>query len=155
MIRYTTGNLLDAKVDALVNAVNTVGIMGKGIALMFRKTFDENYREYVAACKRGDLRTGRMFVTELRGLLGPRWIINFPTKQDWRSKTQLRWVVEGLADLRCVIERNDIQSVALPALGCGNGGLDWADVRLKIDEVLGDLANVDIHVYEPIRGLQS
>jgi O-acetyl-ADP-ribose deacetylase (regulator of RNase III) len=149
MIRYITGNLLNARADALVNAVNTVGVMGKGIALMFRRAFDENFRAYAAACKRGDVRTGRMFVTERSAVLGPRWIINFPTKDDWRTKSQLSWVEEGLRDLRRVILENSIQSIALPALGCGNGGLDWADVCTKIDEVLGDLASVDIQVYGP------
>ena len=149
MISYTTGNLLDAEADALVNPVNTVGIMGAGVALMFRKKFEENFRAYAAACKRGDMKTGRMFVTERNVVLGPRWIINFPTKQHWRAKSQLSWVAEGLVDLRCVIERNGIPSVALPALGCGNGGLDWADVRLKIDEALGDLTDVSVQVYEP------
>ncbi|WP_426701670.1 type II toxin-antitoxin system antitoxin DNA ADP-ribosyl glycohydrolase DarG [Rhodanobacter sp. Col0626] len=148
-IRYTTGNLLDARADALVNAVNTVGVMGKGIALTFRRAFDENFLAYAAACKRGDVRIGHMFVTERGALSGPRWIINFPTKRDWRTKSQLSWVAEGLGDLRRVIVEKGIQSIALPALGCGNGGLDWVDVRLKIEDVLGEFTNVDIQVYEP------
>lgn len=155
MIRYTTGNLLEAKADALVNTVNTVGIMGKGIALMFREAFEENFRAYTAACKRGEVRTGHMFVTERSAVLGPRWIINFPTKQDWRTKTRLSWVVDGLADLRRVIVDNGIRSIALPPLGCGNGGLDWAEVRPKIEEALGDLDGVDIQVYEPTREYQN
>lgn len=155
MIRYTTGNLLEAKADALVNTVNTVGIMGKGIALMFREAFEENFRAYTAACKQGEVRTGHMFVTERSALLGPRWIINFPTKQDWRTKTRLAWVVDGLADLRRVIVENGIRSIALPPLGCGNGGLDWAEVRPKIEEALGDLDGVDVQVYEPTREYQN
>jgi O-acetyl-ADP-ribose deacetylase (regulator of RNase III) len=155
MIRYTTGNLLDAKAEALVNTVNTVGVMGKGIALMFRDAFNENFREYTAACKQGQVRTGRMFVTERSAVLGPRWIINFPTKQDWRTKTKLMWVVDGLADLRRVIVDNGIRSIALPPLGCGNGGLDWAEVRPKIEEALGDLDDVDIQVYQPTREYQN
>lgn len=155
MIRYTTGNLLEAKADALVNTVNTVGIMGKGIALMFREAFAENFRAYATACKLGEVRTGQMFVTERHAVLGPRWIINFPTKQDWRTKTRLEWVVDGLADLRRVIVDNGIRSIALPPLGCGNGGLDWAEVRPKIEEALGDLDDVDIQVYEPTREYQN
>lgn len=155
MIRYTTGNLLEAKTEALVNTVNTVGIMGKGIALMFREAFDENFRAYLAACKQGEVRTGHMFVTERSAVLGPRWIVNFPTKQDWRTKTRLPWVVDGLTDLRRVIVDNGIRSIALPPLGCGNGGLDWTEVRPKIEEALGDLDGVDIQVYEPTREYQN
>jgi O-acetyl-ADP-ribose deacetylase (regulator of RNase III) len=144
MTRYTTGNLLEAKAEALVNTVNTVGIMGKGIALMFREAFAENCSAYVAACKKGEVRVGQMFVTERQAVFGPRWIINFPTKQDWRSKTRLTWVVDGLMDLRRVIVGNSIQSIALPPLGCGNGGLDWSVVRPKIEEALGDLADIAV-----------
>jgi len=155
MIRYTTGNLLEAKAEALVNTVNTVGIMGKGIALMFREAFAENFRAYAAACKQGEVRIGHMFVTERNAVLGPRWIINFPTKQDWRTKTRLSWVVDGLADLRRVIVDHGIRSIALPPLGCGNGGLDWVEVQPKIEEALGDLDDVDIQVYEPTREYQN
>lgn len=155
MIRYTTGNLLEAKADALVNTVNTVGIMGKGIALMFREAFAGNFRAYAAACKRGEVQVGRMFVTERSAVLGPRWIINFPTKQDWRSKTRLQWVVDGLADLRRVINDNHIRSIAVPPLGCGNGGSDWADVKPLIEAALGDLDGVDVQVFEPSRAYQN
>jgi O-acetyl-ADP-ribose deacetylase (regulator of RNase III) len=155
MIRYTTGNLLEAKAEALVNTVNTVGIMGKGIALMFREAFDANYRAYAAACKRGEVQVGRMFVTERSAVLGPRWIINFPTKQDWRSKTKLQWVVDGLVDLRRVIVEKSIRSIAVPPLGCGNGGLDWADVQPAIEQALGDLEGVDVQVFEPTRTYQN
>lgn len=155
MIRYTTGNLLDAKVDALVNTVNTVGIMGKGIALMFRDAFADNYREYVAACKRGEVAVGRMFVTKREELLGPRFIINFPTKANWRGKARIEWIAAGLDDLRRVIENHRVKSVALPPLGCGNGGLDWAGVRPLIERHLGDLGDVDILVFEPTTRYQN
>jgi O-acetyl-ADP-ribose deacetylase (regulator of RNase III) len=155
MIRYTAGNLLEAKTEALVNTVNTVGIMGKGIALMFREAFVDNFRAYAAACKRGEVQVGRMFVTERHAVLGPRWIINFPTKQDWRSKTRLQWIVDGLADLRGVIVDNHIRSVAVPPLGCGNGGLDWADVKPLIETALGDLDGVEVQVFEPTRAYQN
>jgi O-acetyl-ADP-ribose deacetylase (regulator of RNase III) len=156
MIRYTTGNLLDARTDAIVNTVNTVGIMGKGIALMFKEAFPANFREYEAACKRGDVRTGRMFITERSAIMGaPRWLINFPTKQHWRSNARLEWVEAGLEDLRAVILEKQIRSIALPPLGCGNGGLNWREVRPAIERALGDLPDVEIVVYEPTREYQN
>src|SRR6266446_7454415 len=115
MIRFTKGDLLESGADAVVNTVNTVGVMGKGIALMFKEAFPANYREYVAACKRGEVITGRMFVTERPGILGaPRWIINFPTKQNWRGKTRIEWIESGLEDLRRVLSEKKICSVAVP-----------------------------------------
>ena len=107
--------------------------MGKGIALMFKEAFPTNYAAYAEACRRGEVRVGRVFVTEVSRLDGPRWIINFPTKKHWRQPSQLRWIVEGLADLRRVIQERGIRSVALPPLGCGNGGLDWGEVRPEIE----------------------
>jgi O-acetyl-ADP-ribose deacetylase (regulator of RNase III) len=155
MIRFTTGNLLDAKVEALVNTVNTVGVMGKGIALMFKEAFPENFSKYEAACKSNEISVGHMFVTQRRDLLGPKWIINFPTKKHWRHPSKLEWITTGLDDLKCVILKNDIRSIALPPLGSGNGGLDWQDVRPKIEAALGALANVDVTVYEPTRQYQN
>ncbi|HUQ48074.1 MAG TPA: macro domain-containing protein [Gemmatimonadaceae bacterium] len=156
MIRLTTGNLLDAGTDAVVNTVNTVGIMGKGIALMFKEAFPANYREYEAACKRGDIRTGEMFVTERPLILGaPRWIVNFPTKQHWRGKARIEWIKDGLEDLRQIVVEKGIHSLALPPLGCGNGGLDWRVVRPLIERALGDLLDVDVVVYEPTSEYQN
>ena len=103
MIRFTQGNVLEAPVEAVVNTVNTVGVMGKGIALMFKERFPENFRLYAAACKHGEVEIGRMFVTERPGLAGPRWIINFPTKRHWRDRTQIEWVQSGLEDLKKVL----------------------------------------------------
>lgn len=152
MIRFTTGNLLDAQTDAVVNTVNTVGVMGKGIALMFKEAFPANFREYAAACERGEVRTGRMFVTERPAIVGPpRWIINFPTKENWRAKSRIEWVVDGLSDLVKVIREKDIRSIAVPPLGCGNGGLDWNDVRPLIEQRLAGLEDVDVVVYEPTK----
>ena len=156
MIRFTTGNLLEADVEALVNTVNTVGIMGKGIALMFKEAFPVNFREYAAACKRGEVRTGRMFVTQTGNLTGPRWIINFPTKQHWRSRTRTEWIDAGLEDLRRFIQEEGIRSIAVPPLGCGNGGLSWSrQVRPRIETALGDLPGVEVVVYEPTRRHQN
>jgi O-acetyl-ADP-ribose deacetylase (regulator of RNase III) len=155
MIRFTRGNLLEADVEALVNTVNTVGVMGKGIALMFKEAFPENFRAYADACKRGEVRVGTMFVTHRGGLLNPRWIINFPTKQNWRHKARMEWVDEGLRDLRRVIVENEITSVAVPPLGCGNGGLRWRRVRGVIERALSDLEDVEVVVYEPTARYQN
>lgn len=150
MISFTQGNLLTANAEALVNTVNTVGIMGKGIALMFKEHFPENFKIYEAACKRGEVRVGRMLVTERQDMYGPpKWIINFPTKEHWRSPSQIEWIEEGLKDLLRVIRENKIKSVAIPPLGSGNGGLIWQDVRLKIEAALSALPDVEIVVYEP------
>lgn len=155
MISYTTGNLLDADVEALLNTVNTVGVMGKGIALMFKERFPANMAAYVKACKDGEVQTGRMFVTETGELMGPRWIVNFPTKQHWRAKSRMEWIIDGLADLRRFIEDNQVRSIAIPPLGAGNGGLKWADVKPHIDQALGDLEGVEIIVYEPTNLYQN
>lgn len=148
MITFTQGNLLEARVEALVNTVNTVGVMGKGIALMFKERFAENFRRYAAACKAREVQTGKMFVTPVHELDGPRWIVNFPTKQHWRSPSRLEWVQEGLQDLRRFLLEQHIQSVAIPPLGAGNGGLEWAKVREQITQTLGDL-DIEILVFEP------
>ncbi len=154
MIRFTQGNLLEAKVDALVNTVNTVGVMGKGIALMFKERFAENYRLYAAACKAKQVETGKMFVTPVQELDGPRWIVNFPTKRHWKAPSKMEWVVEGLADLRTFILDNHIESIAVPPLGAGNGGLEWMAVREQIEAVLGDL-DAEILVFEPTSQYQN
>ena len=113
MIRYTRGNLLESPAEALVNTVNEVGVLGKGIALMFREAFPESARAYEEACKAKEVRIGRMFVTENRTFEGPRWIINFPTKKHWRQPSKLEWIVEGLKYLRRVIQENGIRSIAV------------------------------------------
>src|ERR1700730_11362127 len=109
MIEFTCGNLLEAKAEALINTVNTVGVMGKGIALMFKDAFPENFKAYESACKAGEVDVGHMFVTHRSDMYGPEWIINFPTKKHWRHPTKLEWIVVGLADLKEVIRRNKIQ----------------------------------------------
>ena len=154
MITFTHGNLLEAPVDALVNTVNTVGVMGKGIALMFKERFDYNYQLYTAACKAKQIHTGKMFVTETHELTGPRLIINFPTKQHWRADSRMEWIIEGLLDLRRFIIEQKVSSVAIPPLGAGNGGLEWPLVREQIEKVLGDL-DVEILVFEPSNKYQN
>ena len=149
MITFTQSDLLEADVEAVVNTVNTVGIMGKGIALKFKKRFPLNFEAYARACEAGEVRTGSMFVSENAELIGPRWIINFPTKTHWRVKTKIEWIEEGLEDLVRVIRDKDIRSVAIPALGCGNGGLEWQDVRPLIVSALEKLRGVEAFVHEP------
>lgn len=155
MMRYTQGNLLDAQTEAVVNTVNTVGIMGKGVALMFKEAFPENFEAYASACARGEIRVGQMFVTANHELTGPRWIVNFPTKQHWRHPTKQEWVREGLVDLRRFILEKGVRSIALPPLGCGNGGLEWTVVRPMIESALGDLREVEVIAYEPTDRYQN
>jgi O-acetyl-ADP-ribose deacetylase (regulator of RNase III) len=155
MIRFMTGNLLKAPAEALVNTVNEVGVMGKGIALMFRDAFPANTEAYERAVKSGGVRVGRMFVTENRALVGPKWIINFPTKRHWRNPSKLEWVRDGLTDLVEVIRLNGIRSVAVPPLGCGNGGLDWVVVKREIEGALAVLDDVEVLVYEPTGTYQN
>ena len=146
---YVTGNLLRADVDALVNTVNTVGVMGKGLALQFKNAFPANFEAYAKACKNGEVRLGRMFIFDCGQLVRPRWILNFPTKGHWRARSRLSNVSAGLDDLRKVIQELAIESIAVPPLGCGNGGLNWADVRQLIEEKLGGLG-INAHLYFPI-----
>ena len=148
MFTEATGNLLEAEVDALVNTVNTVGVMGKGIALQFKNAFPDNYEAYRRACKDEAVRLGEMFVFET-GVLGrPRWIINFPTKQHWRARSRLRDIEAGLVALCVAIREHQIKSIAVPPLGCGSGGLDWADVLPSILTRLDEL-DAEVWIYPP------
>lgn len=155
MIRYAEGNLLEADVEAVVNTVNTVGVMGKGIALMFKEAFPANFEAYARACEAGEIRTGGMFVTERKELFGPRWIINFPTKTHWRVRSRMEWIDEGLKDLVRVIREKRITSIAVPPLGCGNGGLNWNEVRPKIAAALGAVEGLRAVIYEPTSRYQN
>ena len=154
-MKFLQGNLFDAPTEALVNTVNTVGVMGKGIALMFKEAFPDNFRAYGEAVKREEVRIGHVFVTENHALDGPQWLINFPTKKHWRQPSRLEWIVTGLEDLRRVVEEKGIHSIALPPLGCGNGGLDWSDIRPVIERELGQLHDVDVWVFEPTPKYQN
>jgi O-acetyl-ADP-ribose deacetylase (regulator of RNase III) len=143
-----TGNLLKADVDALVNTVNTVGVMGKGLALQFKNAFPENYKAYRRACEQETVRLGEMFVFETGALGRPRLIINFPTKQHWRARSRLRDIKSGLDALGPTIREYQIRSIAVPPLGCGNGGLDWADVLPSILTRLDEL-DAEVQIYPP------
>jgi len=149
MIRYTTGNLLEAEADALVNTVNCVGVMGKGIALQFKQAFPENYEKYRLACEHHEVQPGRMFVHGTGNLMGTKFIINFPTKQHWKGKSKIADVDSGLDALVEVIRDHRIKSIAVPPLGCGNGGLNWNLVRQLIEHKLSALSGVEVLVYEP------
>jgi O-acetyl-ADP-ribose deacetylase (regulator of RNase III) len=155
MIRYIQGNLLDDPAEALVNTVNEVGVMGKGIALMFRERFPENRKAYEQACQDKEVRVGRMFVTRTNSLWGTKWVINFPTKKHWRQPSRIEWVRSGLKDLVRVIRENDIRSVAMPPLGCGNGGLEWSQVRREIEAAFAEVPEVDATVYAPTDEYQN
>ena len=149
MIEEGRGNLLTADVDALVNTVNTVGVMGKGIALQFKRAYPANYRAYRSACARGDVQLGQVWAFDT-GVLGPRrHILNFPTKQHWRSPSRLEDVASGLASLVETVDRLEIQSLAIPALGCGNGGLEWSDVGPLIAQACARMPEVRAVVFPP------
>jgi len=149
MIEARTGNILEDHAAALVNTVNTFGVMGKGIALQFRQAFPENYEVYRRACEKGEVKPGHMLVVPTNRLENPRYIINFPTKRHWKGKSKIEDIKSGLTDLVAVLQREQIRSIAIPPLGCGNGGLNWEDVRPLILEALTALPNVVVHLYEP------
>jgi O-acetyl-ADP-ribose deacetylase (regulator of RNase III) len=149
MIEIGKGNLLDADVQALVNTVNTVGIMGKGIALQFKKAFPESFAAYAKACDRGEVQIGHMFIHHLAQLENPKFIINFPTKGHWRSRSKLEDIEAGLGALVKDVKRLHIESLALPPLGCGHGGLVWNDVYPMIVHAFEELLDVRVVVYAP------
>lgn len=147
-IKYVTGDVLRHDAEALVNTVNCVGVMGRGVALQFKKAFPDNFRAYKVACDRGEVVPGRMFVTEREALDAPRYIVNFPTKRHWRGRSRLEDIEAGLEDLVRTIRARGITSIALPPLGAGLGGLPWPAVRERIDAALGPL-NIDVTIFEP------
>lgn len=150
MIEITRGNILEADVEALVNTVNCIGYMGKGIALQFKKAFPENFEAYARACRVEEVRPGKMFVYPTEDLMNPKYIINFPTKRHWRGKSRLGDIETGLKALVKEIRHLEIRSVAVPPLGCGLGGLDWATVRPMIEKALDELPNVRVLLFEPV-----
>lgn len=149
MIELARGNLLEAEAEALVNTVNTEGVMGKGIALQFKRAFPENYDAYRKSCERGEVKAGRVFVFHCESLQGPKYILNFPTKRHWRDRTRLDDIASGLNDLVRKIEELQIRSIAVPPLGCGNGGLAWKTVYPLLEEALGMLDDVDVLLFAP------
>jgi O-acetyl-ADP-ribose deacetylase (regulator of RNase III) len=153
MIEYETGDILKANVQALVNTVNCEGVMGKGIALQFKLKFPENFRAYETVCNQDELEPGRLFVFD-RGQLfeendGPQYIINFPTKTHWRKPSKLEYIEQGMDALVEEVQQRDIESIAIPPLGCGNGGLDWEDVEAIIERHIEALPEVRVVLYPP------
>lgn len=149
MIEYKTGDILAEDAEALVNTVNCVGVMGRGVALQFKRMFPDNFKVYEARCKRNKMQPGEVFVFDTGEALRPRYIINFPTKRHWRGKSRLEDIESGLVSLVKEIRARNIQSIAIPPLGSGLGGLDWADVRARMQAALGELDNVRIVIFEP------
>jgi O-acetyl-ADP-ribose deacetylase (regulator of RNase III) len=149
MIEFKRGDLLAHDSEAIVNTVNCVGVMGRGIALQMKNAFPSNFRAYAPACDRDEVTPGRMFVHETGELGNPRYIINFPTKRHWKGRSRLADIEAGLVALVDEVRRSGITSIALPPLGCGLGGLDWADVRPLIEHAFADLPDVRVTVFEP------
>lgn len=149
MIEAARGNLLQADAEALVNTVNTVGAMGKGIALQFKQAFPENFRAYARAVRKGEVKPGEMLVVPTGFVTNPRYIINFPTKRHWRGRSRIEDIEAGLEALVREIKRLGVRSVAIPPLGCGNGGLDWMDVKPRIERALGDVPDVRVLLFAP------
>lgn len=149
MIECTSGDILKAEAEAVVNTVNCVGVMGRGIALQFKKAYPENFKVYAAACERGEVQPGRMFLFETGQLTAPRYIVNFPTKRHWRGKSRIEDIDAGLVALAALIREKRIRSIAIPPLGSGLGGLDWGDVKPRIEAALGSLSDVRVALYEP------
>lgn len=148
MITYCTGNILKSDAQALVNTVNTVGVMGKGLALQFKEAYPSNYKLYHAACKKGEVAVGKMFLTEENCLDGCRLLVNFPTKTDWRKPSEYSYIESGLKDLKQIIITRGLKSIAIPPLGSRNGGLDWERVRQMIVQELSDV-DCNVIIYLP------
>jgi len=148
MIHSMKGNLLEDTAEVYVNTVNTVGVMGKGIALQFKQAFPDVFKKYAKDCKAGHIQVGKVHVVPVEGLTNPKYIIHFPTKEHWRNPSKLQYIRDGLVDLVKVIQKLGVKSIALPPLGCGNGGLDWSVVRPLIIEAFEPLS-IDVHLYEP------
>ncbi len=155
MIEYCSGDILKSQAEALVNTVNCMGVMGRGVALQFKNAYPDNFKAYAAACKRQEVQPGRLFVYETGRLTPPRYIVNLPTKRHWRGKSRMEDIEAGLKSLVELIRARDIRSIALPPLGSGLGGLDWEKVRLRIEEALGPLEDVQVFIYEPRGSPQS
>jgi O-acetyl-ADP-ribose deacetylase (regulator of RNase III) len=149
VIRFVRGDILRADADALVNAVNCVGVMGRGLALQFKRAFPDVFKAYAAACRAGDIAPGRMHLVVREAASGPRLVINFPTKRHWRDKARLSDIESGLHSLVTEVRARKVRTVAVPALGCGLGGLEWGDVRPRIELAFAPLRGVSVLAFEP------
>jgi len=147
MIRYIKGNIFESSAQAIVNTVNTVGVMGKGIELQFKKAFPSNYRAYVAACKKNEIAIGKLFVYKDSNIFsGEKIIINFPTKTDWRKPSEYEYIEKGLLHLIEIIKQYNITSIAIPPLGAGNGGLEWERIKKLLTDTLQEV-NAEIFIF--------
>ena len=155
MIEYKTGNILAEDAEALVNTVNCDGFMGRGIALQFKKAWPDNFKAYASACRQKEVQPGRMLVFDTQRLIPPRYIINFPTKVHWRGNSRIAYIEAGLKALVEVIKSRGIQSVAIPPLGAGLGGLDWSEVKPLIERAMEDLPEVRTILFEPHKGSEE
>lgn len=149
MIEFKQGNLLEADVEALVNTVNCVGVMGKGIALQFKQAFPDNFRQYERACRANEVQPGKMFSVSTGSLFNPKYIINFPTKRHWKGKSRLEDIQAGLKALIAEVKHLGICSIGIPPLGCGNGGLEWSQVKPIIESAFAELPNVQVLLFTP------
>lgn len=155
MLKFATGNLLESEAEALVNTVNTVGVMGKGIALQFKNQYPNNYKLYLKACKDGDFRIGDLLVVTDESLLGgKKTIINFPTKTDWRKPSEYGYIEQGLKKLVEIIKEKNIKSIAIPPLGAGNGGLEWNKIKAMMQYYLKNV-DADIIVFQPNSAIEE
>jgi O-acetyl-ADP-ribose deacetylase (regulator of RNase III) len=152
MIEFRHGDILRTDAEALVNTVNCVGVMGRGIALQFKKAFPENFKYYKAVCDKKEIQPGRMVIHELNRILNPRYIINFPTKRHWKGMSKIEDIESGLKALVTEVRSRNIQSIAVPPLGCGLGGLDWKQVLLLIETAFHELPDVHVMLFEPKSG---
>lgn len=155
MFEYKTGNILQEQTDAIINTVNCVGIMGRGIALQFKQMYPENFKAYKQACDKGEVEPGKMFIYNSGLLFNPKYIINFPTKRHWKGKSRIQDIKSGLVALKDDIINYKIKSIAIPPLGCGLGGLNWDEIKPIIEQVLGDLQDVKIVIYEPANNIEQ
>lgn len=148
MIEFVKGNILNSNSEVIINTVNTVGVMGKGIALQFKKAYPDNFTQYKNACENGELKIGKLNIFET-GKISPKYIINFPTKYHWRNPSKLSYIEDGLDELVRIVKEKDFKSIAIPPLGSGNGKLEWCIVKSLILNKLSTLSNIDIKIYEP------
>lgn len=155
MISYVKGNILHDQADAIINTVNTVGVMGKGLALQFKKAFPDNFKAYKTACDSKDLTTGKMLTVPTQSMNAPYYIINFPTKAHWKGKSKIEFIKDGLEDLKKEVQRLELTSVAIPALGSGLGGLSWSEVEHEIQTALADMPDIEWRVYPPQEAPQA
>ena len=153
MIVFTTGNILKSNAEAIVNPVNTVGVMGKGLALQFKNLFPDMYKQYYNLCRENKIKIGVVSVYKINNLLGQKYIINFPTKKHWKEKSSIDYIYSGLHSLVDFLNTHNVESIAIPPLGCGNGGLPWDMVKQAMLEVLSGIDNTSITIYKPIKDI--